>query len=517
MATIHSTTPTDVPEAQFKTVCEIQNVHPSLVNAIRRTLLSEVPNVGFDIDSHDDIEKNSIKIRSNTSALHNEFIAHRIALVPICVKDSGRLNIRSTWNDALGIRENRFAQDGTLTFTCDLKNDEATREARHLEHREKDVDPVNDMLLVTTLDFRCSEGEAKEYLRPDPMIRNMDEADAYTTYILLNKLKKGSEGNEGTLHIECSPRIGTGCTHSLYSPVGTAAYKFVEESEEVQTGIFEQWLKKANLERAEKGLHAFSATEQDEQRVSFNMLDAKRVYHRDANGDANRIQLTVESVGGHHPMKIIQHALQSIYHRLRDIVVCFRAKEGFQYELNSKDKSWVKVECVPSFSKMDATDFVLHGESHTLANPITKYMQTMFQGEDATVGNYLDFVSYTKPHPLNEKVHFRIKLRGDLDVRALFEKIKTHSDSVDPLLREALSGDTDEIADDQLHAFLLQFLFLQGVNRVIHVLQTLINQWTSTIASVDTGGNEQFLLWSDYSEDTARALYDDTNMVRLLV
>lgn len=64
----------------------IKDVDLSIVNAIRRVVLSEVPNVGFVFDPEDlsDDEK-LINVIQNDTPLHNELIQQRIALVPIHV------------------------------------------------------------------------------------------------------------------------------------------------------------------------------------------------------------------------------------------------------------------------------------------------------------------------------------------------------------------------------------------------------------------------------------------------
>ena len=49
------------------------NIHTCLLNALRRTLICDVKTHAFD----------NIKIFKNTSVLHNEFISHRISLIPL--------------------------------------------------------------------------------------------------------------------------------------------------------------------------------------------------------------------------------------------------------------------------------------------------------------------------------------------------------------------------------------------------------------------------------------------------
>jgi len=61
---------------------KILNVDISIVNAIRRVLLSEIENVGFEFKPYE-INNPIVKIITNTCPLHNEIILQRFALLPI--------------------------------------------------------------------------------------------------------------------------------------------------------------------------------------------------------------------------------------------------------------------------------------------------------------------------------------------------------------------------------------------------------------------------------------------------
>ena len=63
---------------------EIRNLDLSFVNSLRRIIMSEVPTVGFRTEPY---TKSTIKIIKNTSSLHNEFISHRIGMIPVGIKD----------------------------------------------------------------------------------------------------------------------------------------------------------------------------------------------------------------------------------------------------------------------------------------------------------------------------------------------------------------------------------------------------------------------------------------------
>ncbi len=66
----------------------IYGVHPYLVNALRRTLLAEVPKLA--------IEK--IIFYDNTSALFDEIVAHRLSMLPVPT-DPSTLNLADQVDD----------------------------------------------------------------------------------------------------------------------------------------------------------------------------------------------------------------------------------------------------------------------------------------------------------------------------------------------------------------------------------------------------------------------------------
>ena len=63
---------------------DISDCNVSLVNGLRRTIITDVTTVGFDTI---DYEKSDLKVITNTGVLHNQYLLHRIGMIPLNVVD----------------------------------------------------------------------------------------------------------------------------------------------------------------------------------------------------------------------------------------------------------------------------------------------------------------------------------------------------------------------------------------------------------------------------------------------
>jgi len=162
---------------------EINEVDLSLISAIRRTILTDIPVVGFICE-----DNVSVDILINTGALHNEFIIHRLGLIPIC-----------------------FNEDEIETFVSD-------------DYRFE-LHVVNDnqqMINVTTHDFRIYKNNT-----PMPMKdihRIFPVSPVSNRPILITRLRVGEE-----LHIDGKAVKSTAREHAGFSPVSLCAHSFIQD------------------------------------------------------------------------------------------------------------------------------------------------------------------------------------------------------------------------------------------------------------------------------------------------
>ena len=100
-------------------------------NTIRRVLISEIPTVSFEDDSKKhfgfleplDKAPKQILIRKNRSNLHNEFIAHRLSLLPIHFQENNQIQIVSKFEESIGKRIYYLLNAETLPyFSLQIKN-----------------------------------------------------------------------------------------------------------------------------------------------------------------------------------------------------------------------------------------------------------------------------------------------------------------------------------------------------------------------------------------------------------
>ena len=104
----------------YKTSFTLNNIPSYLANSLRRALSSNVPTITFDDTYFDSADLRSINIKSNSSALHDQFLLHRISLIPINMENI-YLKFNTKFNEDTGERQFKFNNENLVTFSLQKK------------------------------------------------------------------------------------------------------------------------------------------------------------------------------------------------------------------------------------------------------------------------------------------------------------------------------------------------------------------------------------------------------------
>lgn len=210
----------------------ITNVDLSLVNGIRRVIMSDIQNVGFPFDASYHGDHPPVLIHTNNTPLHNEFIMHRISMIPVCAS----MEEIDTWDT------DRYR------FEIDRINQDATP---HLP--------------VTSAHIRVYDNEAKKY--DDAIAKRLFPACPITgDHILITKLNSAKNSR---FYAEMRAEVHPASTNASFGMVSTCCFGNTIDPEAAQKA-------RRSLEMQNNEL------EEDEKKAllrKFDHLDVQRKFH----------------------------------------------------------------------------------------------------------------------------------------------------------------------------------------------------------------------------------------------
>lgn len=167
---------------------ELRDTDASIANALRRVMIAEVPTIAIDL----------VEIEVNSSVLNDEFIAHRLGLIPL------------TSDRAMAMR---FSRD------CDACDGDGQCEFCSVEFHLR-VKCMTDQTLDVT---------SKDLISSDPTVVPVDVADPSADSpdhrgIIIVKLRRGQE-----LKLRAIARKGIAKDHAKWSPAATVTFMYEPE------------------------------------------------------------------------------------------------------------------------------------------------------------------------------------------------------------------------------------------------------------------------------------------------
>lgn len=247
---------------------QVDNIDTSIINAIRRTLLSDIP--CFVFKTFPDSENEAI-IHKNTCRFHNEILKQRLGCIPIHIKDL------ETPVD-------------NLRVIIKVKND------------------TDSVRYVTTNDFQIRDNTTGKFLSDSEVSSIFPPSGPPSNgFILFTRLRpKISESIPGEeVDIESRISISTAKTSGMYNMCSTATYMMTPDP--VQQNA--NW---GNL-RDTLESQGFTPAEVERERQNWFTHDAKRIVKE------NSFIFKLESVGVYSNRELIQKACDIITEKLETV------------------------------------------------------------------------------------------------------------------------------------------------------------------------------------------------------
>ena len=239
----------------------IQNVNVSIVNGLRRTLLTNI--------SNSVIDSKQSEFYKNTGRLHNEILKQRLDCIPVYIKDTSLLS--------------------DLLLEVDMTND------------------TDSLMYVTSKDFKIKNISTDTYLT-DEAVENIFPANKKTkSFILFSRLrpKISSDIPGETLHFTARFKEGTAKENGAYNVVSIAAYANTPDKSQQADAwdLIEESLIKKGMNQEDI----------DYERKNWYTLAAKRIYLKDS------FDFKVQSVGVYTNLELMQLACDKINQQLQDV------------------------------------------------------------------------------------------------------------------------------------------------------------------------------------------------------
>jgi DNA-directed RNA polymerase subunit L len=471
-------------DTPIKISFELHNIPLPLANSLRRCFSSRIPTITFDDTWNDDEDKRSIIIHKNTSGLHNEFLSHRLALIPINMNHES-LNISTIFNKQVGKRQYQFKNDIIPIFELKQKN--------NIANKDRLDKTGSGMLNITTYHMNIKNFPSyniEDFFRPDP----------YTNeHILINKLKSNfnNEDDGEELDVTCIPTIGYGWQNARYDPTGTVTFGFQTDETKVDD-IFQQKLDYMNNERINKKLNTYTEEEVSQLRNSFNLLDKERVFKKNESGEPTVFEISIETIGFMRPTQILLSGLHILKLLLGDI------KNSLDFvplpnELTFNTNS--KLTFIKSPTYEHGWSIRIFDEDHTLGNLIGKYARSLFNKTD---DDLMKYISYKMDHPLINNVDVIIvpKLIRNNYIEWIRNKYFSTNIS-DTFTKLQINFDyINNLNDDSLYQLVSVLVFINTINTILIDINKLIEETITITKEIDpifeiNDSNEYTTIYND--------------------
>lgn len=238
----------------------LSNVDLSFANSLRRVILAEVPTMAIDL----------VEVEANTSVLADEFLAHRLGLIPL---------------SCAGVDDVLYTRDCDCEQYCGACSVTLTLHARCTGDEHMTVYARD---LVVSAD------------RPNEQVGNAVITDPDGLGAVICKLRKGQE-----LRMRCVAKKGIAKEHAKWAPTAAVGFEYDPHN---NLRHLDYWYEEDPIK--EWPISANGEWEEAVQEGTAFNYDAM----------PNRFYLDVETVGGLEPDAVIQQGIRVLQQKLAAVI-----------------------------------------------------------------------------------------------------------------------------------------------------------------------------------------------------
>lgn len=348
---------------QFKLMGnEDYGLDKSIVNSLRRTLMSEIPSVAFRVEEG---TNKDIVMDVNNTSLHNEFLLHRISMIPIYLDPK---EYKKQYLFYLNVKH-----DGSNPFKFVTTDDIQIFPLKN-GFTPGDTVSMDDYDMLQPL----SKQERKEILRSYTF-----RGKEYP--ILLTELKSTNvEGNYQELSWYGVPSLSDGRENAAWKAVSDATYVFLENEE--------LFMKVAQDKAGHKKI--IDDQKREEFIEQLRLAEAERYYYRDSNNEAYKYLMTVTAIHFNSSRELFIQACNIMIDKLTTLK---------QHCINLVKGGPTTVSIQPTQNESNYV-FTFVGQNDTIGNVLQSHIVNHYIDEQS----FLGFCGYKKSHPLEEYVNLYV-------------------------------------------------------------------------------------------------------------
>lgn len=350
---------------------ESYGIDKSMINCIRRTILTDIPAVAFRVDEN---TTKDIKVNENTGSIHNEMLLQRISLIPLYIDP------HNYYNNYLFELKVKHDNSNIYKFVT-AKDFNIYPLIPKIQQR---VDEIEDGNIQSELKDILESKNIENYDLKNPLSEKKKENifrpfifKKEKNYCLITELKNtNTEDMQQTLDLYGVPSLSTGKEHSRYQSVSLANYTFVKDQTMIDGVISE----KISLENIPE-------EKQEEFAKKITLSESERYYKRDIDNEPYEYEFSIKSVHYLESGEIFMKSIELIIDKLDNIKLqCLNLLKDKESSISVNKKNDILY------------DIIIHNEGHTMGNLIQSHIVRRCINEESII----QVCGYKRTHPLEE-------------------------------------------------------------------------------------------------------------------